>query len=332
MCWKLPSTPMLRRSARRARQSPRGSRATPASATASTSRRARAAANEPTDRLVDDQHARAPAASRRWPGGEDLDAPQAVCHGALAGRRASRAATSDERDRGGVGEHVRRVGEQRERVRDAAATTSPHIRRRSGRPRPRAGRSLAPACAWASACPWWSWPSALPLIRAPAAALPATRRSHHRDAPARRPPSPRSRPRAAADDPAREPQHERVDEQQRQPEREDHRGQRHHDDERAHGKVDESEDQAREHQRLPAMLVGDLRDERRRDEQADAVQRAGDNQPRDHRSHDTRRGHRAVGDAAISPLPARPPGSRAAASHQRCASAALRAPAPRSQR
>ena len=51
---------------------------------------------------------------------EDLDAPEAVRHDALGGSRREPDRNDREADRGGVGQHVRRVGEQRERSDDEA--------------------------------------------------------------------------------------------------------------------------------------------------------------------------------------------------------------------
>ena len=94
----------------------------PASATASTSRRVHVRRrDQPPDRLVDDQrgeHEQRHAVGLRR---EHLDAAQAERQRRrLRGRRGEPHRDQRERDRGGVGEHVRGVGEQRERVRDDA--------------------------------------------------------------------------------------------------------------------------------------------------------------------------------------------------------------------
>ena len=70
------------------------------------------------DRLVGDECRQDQQGHAVGLGGEDLHALEAKGHGApgRTGRQAQR--EQREADRGGVGEHVRRVGEQRQRVRD----------------------------------------------------------------------------------------------------------------------------------------------------------------------------------------------------------------------
>ena len=75
---------------------------------------------QPPNRLVGDERGedeqRHAVGLRR----EDLDAPEAECHRAARRPRRQRDRHQREADRGRVGEHVRGVGEQRERVRDDA--------------------------------------------------------------------------------------------------------------------------------------------------------------------------------------------------------------------
>src|SRR5437588_3022129 len=75
------------------------------------------------------------------------------------------------------------------------------------------------------------------------------------------------RPEAAdaqvGDDATGQPEHERVDEQQRDAEREDDRGERHEDDDRAQREVDDPEDRAREQERAQVVAVTDRGDYRR---------------------------------------------------------------------
>ena len=76
--------------------------------------------DQAADRLVGDERREDQQRHAVGLGGEDLNAPEAEGHRALGRAGGQPQREQREADRGGVGEHVRRVGEQRERVRDHA--------------------------------------------------------------------------------------------------------------------------------------------------------------------------------------------------------------------
>ena len=121
MCWKLPSTAMFSRLAFASCQVATRFTTIPPSATTITSpaldvRRR----DEPADRLVDDQPGEDEQDRAVRLRGEDLGPPEPVGHASGRRPRGEPEREQREADRAGVGEHVRRVGEEGERVRQDA--------------------------------------------------------------------------------------------------------------------------------------------------------------------------------------------------------------------